>query len=64
MFCYRDYQLTTRFNQQNKKSTSDKIVFHTLTMGTVISHFDYAILAALPKVDISKLHHIQNNAAK
>ena len=22
MFCYRDYQLTTRFNQQNEKSTS------------------------------------------
>ena len=23
MFCYRDYQLTTRFNQQNEKSTSN-----------------------------------------
>ena len=24
MFCYRDYQLTTRFNQQNEKSTSNQ----------------------------------------
>ena len=24
MFCYRDYQLTTRFNQQNEKSTSNR----------------------------------------
>ena len=23
MFCYRDYQLSTRFNQQNEKSTSN-----------------------------------------
>ena len=23
MFCYRDYQLTTRFNQQNEISTSN-----------------------------------------
>ena len=23
MLCYRDYQLTTRFNQQNEKSTSN-----------------------------------------
>ena len=23
MFCYRDYQLTARFNQQNEKSTSN-----------------------------------------
>ena len=23
MFCYRDYQLTTRFNQQKEKSTSN-----------------------------------------
>ena len=27
MFCYRDYQLTTRFNQQNEKSTSNCIFY-------------------------------------
>ena len=27
MFCYRDYQLTTRFNQQNEKSTSKYNLF-------------------------------------
>ena len=26
MFCYRDYQLTTRFNQQNEKSTSNTLL--------------------------------------
>ena len=25
MFCYRDYQLTTRLNQQNEKSTSNSM---------------------------------------
>ena len=27
MFCYRDYQLTTRFNQQNEKSTLNILVY-------------------------------------
>ena len=26
MFCYRDYQLTTRLNQQNEKSTSETYI--------------------------------------
>ena len=33
MFCYRDYQLTTRFNQQNEKSTSNFVpVLHSHQM--------------------------------
>ena len=27
MFCYRDFQLTTRFNQQNEKSTSNPFYY-------------------------------------
>ena len=39
MFCSRDYQLTSRFNQQNEKSTSnyasgchDTVQYHTLSI--------------------------------
>ena len=38
----------------------------TLVLGTVISHLDYcnSILVGLPEVDITKMQHIQNIAAK
>ena len=37
-----------------------------MVLGTVISHLDYcnSVLAGLPDVDISKMQHIQNTAAK
>ena len=37
-----------------------------LVLGTVMSHLDYcnSILVGLPDVDISKMQHIQNTAAK
>ena len=41
-------------------------VTETLVLGTVISHLDYcnSILVGLPEVDITKMQHIQNIAAK
>ena len=42
MFCYRDYKLTTRFNQKNKKSTSSHIFVVWLPFV-----FGFAIIADL-----------------
>ena len=44
--------------------TQDAI--ETLVLGTVVSHLDYcnSILVNLPEVDIAKMQHIQNIAAR
>ena len=44
MFCSRDNQLTTRFNQQNKKSTPNRRPYCRSRAGTRLFHRVYSII--------------------
>ena len=60
---------TTKLNIQHIKNIRHLLtqeVTEILVLGTVISHLDYfnSILVGLPEVDITKMQHIQNIAAK
>ena len=60
---------TTMLNLQHIKNTRHLLtqeVTEILVLGTVKSHLDYckSILVGLPEVDITKMQHIQNIAAK